>query len=98
MTSDTATKPGLTPRTRTLLWGTIVTLLILPAIAMLFTAEVSWGAEDFAAAAVLLGGTGFALELAARLLVDPGKRAFAALVIVAALLLVWAELAVGIFD
>lgn len=98
MTSDTATRPGLTPRSRAMLWGAIVALLILPVVAMQFTREVNWGAEDFAAAAVLLGGTGLALEGAARLLIDPGKRLIAAVVILGVLLLVWAELAVGIFD
>lgn len=97
MTTAT-TNPGLAPRTRALLWGLIAALLVLPAVAMQFTREVNWGPEDFAAAAVLLGGTGMALELAARVLVDPGKRALAALVIVGVLLLAWAELAVGIFD
>lgn len=98
MISDKATRPGLAPGARKFLWGAIVALLFLPLIAMQFTAEVNWGAEDFAAAAILLGGTGFALEVAARLLVDPRKRALAVLVIVGAVLLVWVELAVGIFD
>lgn len=98
MTSHTASKPGLPPRTRMILWGAIAVLLALPAIAMRLTAEVNWGLEDFAAAAILLGGAGLALEVAARVLVAPGQRLVAALVIAAILLLVWAELAVGIFD
>ncbi|MFM6950491.1 MAG: hypothetical protein ACKOW1_05670 [Novosphingobium sp.] len=98
MTTDTTTKPGFALRTRQLLWGLIAALLVLPAVAMQFTSEVNWGPEDFAVAAVLLGGTGLALELARLVLVDPGKRVLAALVIIGALLLVWAELAVGIFD
>lgn len=98
MTIEAAAMPGLAVGTRRLLWAGIAALLALPAIAMQFTAEVNWGPEDFAAAAILLGGTGLALEVAARVLATPRKRALAAMVIVAGLLLVWAELAVGIFD
>lgn len=98
MTTETVDKPGLGGLARTLLWGGIAALLALPAIAMRFTAEVNWGLEDFAAAAFLLGGAGLALEASAKMLTSPAKRALAALAIVAGLLLVWAELAVGIFD
>ncbi|NBW76351.1 MAG: hypothetical protein EBR34_11195 [Sphingomonadaceae bacterium] len=76
----------------------IAALLLVPAVAMQFTPEVNWGVEDFLAAAVLLGGGGLALEVAARLLADPRKRALAALVILGLLLVLWAELAVGILD
>lgn len=98
MISDASARTGLATRTRAMLWGVIIGLLILPVIAMQFTTEVNWGPEDFAAAAVLLGGAGIALEMAARLLVDPAKRALAGLAILALLLVVWAELAVGVFD
>lgn len=98
MTSEAATRPGLAARTRIMLWGAIVALLVLPMVAMQFTTEVNWGAEDFAAAALLLGGAGLALEAAARLVAAPGRRALAAVAIVGLLLLVWAELAVGLFD
>lgn len=98
MNGNMSARLGLAPRTRALLWGVIATLILLPAIAMPFTAEVNWGPEDFVAAAILLGGTGLALEVAARVLVDPRKRVLAALAIIGTLLVVWAELAVGIFD
>ncbi len=98
MTTETADKPGLGGLARTLLWGGIATLLALPAIAMLFTTQVNWGSEDFAAAAFLLVGAGLALEVSAKVLTSPAKRVLAAVAIVAGLLLVWAELAVGIFD
>lgn len=95
---EMTTRTGLAPRTRVLLWSVIAALVALPAIAMQFTPEVNWGPEDFIAAAVLLGGAGLALEVTARVLVEPVKRLLAALIIGAVLLLVWAELAVGIFD
>lgn len=98
MIRDPAIKPGFTLRVRMLVWGAVAALLLLPLVAMQFTAEVNWGAEDFAAAAMLLIGTGLALEVAARVLVGPVRRALAAAVIVAVVVLVWAELAVGLFD
>lgn len=98
MIRSTAGRTGLAQRTRLLVWGMIAALLLVPAVAMQFTAEVNWGAEDFLAAAVLLGGGGLVLEVAARLLADPRKRALATLVILGSLLVLWAELAVGILD
>ncbi len=96
MTTDTAARPGFSARIRVLLWGGIAVLLAVPAVAMLFSTEVNWGLEDFVAAAILLGAAGLALEVAGRMLVTPGKRLLAALVIIGVLLLAWAELAVGI--
>lgn len=99
MSSRAATvRPGLSSAARLILWGTIAALLLLPAVAMRFTAEVNWGREDFIAAAILLGGAGLALELAFRFLTTPLRRIVAAGAIMAVLVLVWVELAVGIFD
>lgn len=75
-----------------------VLLLASPAIAMLFTAEVDWGAEDFAAMAVMLAGLGLLLEGAARIGKTAGARAVLMFGAVLAFLLLWAELAVGLFD
>jgi hypothetical protein len=69
-------------------------ILALPLAAMQFTAEVSWSAADFAVAGVLLVATGLLLELAARK--AGAYRAAAVVAVVAALLLVWINLAVGI--
>jgi hypothetical protein len=98
MIRDPSIKPGFTLRGRMLVWGAVAALLLLPLVAMQFTTEVKWGSEDFAVAAMLLSGTGLALEVAARFLVDPFRRALAAAVILGVLVLVWAELAVGLFD
>jgi hypothetical protein len=57
---------------------------------------VSWDVFDFAVAAILLAGTGLAYRLVSRK-VSPEHRAVVGLAVVAALLLVWAELAVGVF-
>ena len=83
---------------RPLLWGAAVLLLAIPLVAMQFTGEVNWGAEDFAAAAVLIGGLGLAIELAVAKVRVPVRRFAAIALAVVAFLVVWAELAVGIFD
>ncbi len=77
-------------------FGTALILLI-PLVAMQFTSEVAWDLADFAAAAILLTGTGVAFVLSRRLVRSPRNRALVGVALAAALLLVWAELAVGIF-
>ncbi|MDB5696794.1 MAG: hypothetical protein JWN21_2337, partial [Sphingomonas bacterium] len=37
-----------------IVWGGVATLLLIPAIAMQFTAEVNWTASDFVVMGVLL--------------------------------------------
>jgi hypothetical protein len=91
-------RPGLPPSWRLALWGAIVALLALPAVAMQFTREVNWGPGDFVAAAVLLGLTGLGLELAARAPIGRAARLFAAALVLLALLVIWAQLAVGLLD
>ena len=83
-------------RLRLLGWGLAAALLALPAVAMRFTGEVNWGAEDFIAAALLLGGLGLGIELVLRL---PGRLAWrlgAVAALVLAFMLTWANLAVGL--
>jgi hypothetical protein len=77
-------------------WGTIVTLIILPAAAMLFTSEVDWALADFAFAIVMLGGVGLAFEMAVRTSGSWAYRSGAAIALAAGLLLLWANAAVGI--
>lgn len=98
MTDTLAVRPGLTPTWRAALWGTFAVLLAIPAMAMLFTVEVNWGPGDFVVAAALFAMTGIGLELAARARLTWMGKLLAAGAIVFALLLVWAELAVGLFD
>ena len=77
-------------------WSLAAFLLVLPALAMIFTREVAWGAEDFAAAAVLLGGAGLALESTARFVTVRAVRVVVGLAVLGGVALIWAELAVGI--
>jgi hypothetical protein len=73
-------------------------LLLVPLVAMQFTREVNWGTEDFAAMALLLGGLGFAVEIAVVKIRNPALRVAGVALLLAAFLVIWAELAVGIFD
>jgi hypothetical protein len=73
-------------------------ILLLPLVAMQFTAEVNWGAGDFLAAGALLFTAGMAYALWARATRTRRQRVLAAVVVLAVLGTVWAELAVGLFD
>lgn len=81
-------------------WSAAAFLLLLPMVGMVFEDRLHWGvnwtAGDFLAAAVLLGGTGAALEVAVRLSGNLAYRAGAFVAVGAALVLVWANLAVGL--
>lgn len=71
-------------------------ILLVPAVAMRFTDEVNWGPGDFLAGGALLAGTGLAYVLTRRRIAGrPGRLLLGALLALG-LLLVWAELAVGI--
>ena len=72
-------------------------LLLVPAVAMQFTSEVSWGPIDFLAAAALLFTAGAAMVLATRCFERRRHKRLAVAGIGLAFLLVWAELAVGVF-
>ncbi|MBK6772557.1 MAG: hypothetical protein IPH77_09410 [Ignavibacteria bacterium] len=72
-------------------------LLLIPLIAMQFTNEVNWTLFDFIVAGILLFGTGLLCELVMRKVNKTGYRIVLCLVILAALFLIWTELAVGIF-
>ncbi len=75
----------------------VVTLLLLiPLIAMQFTDEVNWALFDFIIAGALLLGTGLIGDLVIRKVNKIEHRVVLCLAILAALLLIWAELAVGI--
>ncbi len=75
----------------------ITLLLLIPFIAMQFTDEVNWGLFDFVVAAVLLFGTGLIGELVLRNVRKMKYRIILCTVILVVLIIVWAELAVGIF-
>lgn len=80
-----------------LILATAAALLSVPAIAMLFTAEVQWDLFDFIVAGVLLFGTGLTIELVLRKVKTTRNRVIVTGIILFLLFLVWAELAVGVF-
>mgnify|MGYP001825974275 CR=1 FL=1 len=71
-------------------------LLLIPLIAMQFTAEVNWGLADFVIMGALLFGLASMFVLIARRLPRP-RRALTGIVFVVAFLYIWAELGVGVF-
>jgi maltodextrin utilization protein YvdJ len=75
----------------------VTALLLIPLIAMQFSAEVKWTLIDFVAAAVLLTGAGFAIEFAIRKITNKKHRIAICITILGLLLFTWAALAVGIF-
>ena len=76
---------------------TVALLLLIPLIAMQLTDDVNWTLFDFTVAGVLLLATGLICELVIRKVNKIEYRIAICLAILAALLLIWAELAVGIF-
>jgi hypothetical protein len=79
-------------------WSLAGAALLVPLVAMAVTPEVNWGLEDFLGAALLLGGFGLALEVAMRVARSTVTRLVTAAVLVTALLVIWAELAVGLLS
>lgn len=80
---------------RLLGWGIAATLILLPLVAMQFTAEVNWTLADFIFAIVMIGTVGLVFELAVRMTSNWAWRAGAACALGAAFLLVWINGAVG---
>ncbi|MDI6032770.1 hypothetical protein QLS91_06760 [Flavobacterium sp. LB2P84] len=76
---------------------TVVFLLLIPLIAMQFTNEVNWNQSDFVVAGVLLLGTGLICELVMRKVKKTNHRIILCTIILVVLLLIWIELAVGLF-
>lgn len=76
----------------------VAALLSIPLIAMQFTAEVNWSVFDFVVAAGLLLGTGLTCELIWRTVTKQQHRVAICAAILMLLVLVWIELAVGIFN
>lgn len=71
-------------------------LLLLPLIAMQFTDEVDWDETDFIVMGAMLFGACGVYELAARMSGNFAYRAAVGVAVVAAFLLIWINLAVGI--
>lgn len=72
-------------------------LLLIPLLAMNFTSQVNWQVFDFLVAGVLLCGAGVTLEFILRKIKTQQNRILLITGLFLALILIWAELAVGIF-
>lgn len=79
------------------IFGAAGILLIVPLIAMQFTKEVNWTGSDFLIGGILLFGTAFICELVLRNVKTLKARVILCLTVIAILVVVWAEMAVGIF-
>ena len=77
-------------------WIAAAFLLLLPFVAMQFTNQVSWDETDFLVMGAMLFGACGAWELAARMTGNSAYRAAVGVAVVAAFLLIWINLAVGI--
>jgi hypothetical protein len=78
-------------------WGTAVVLLAAPFVAMRLHAEgVNWSAGDFVFAGVIFATVGGLLELAVWKIESGWYRTAVAIALLANLLVVWVNLAVGI--
>jgi hypothetical protein len=82
-------------RWRIIGWGGAVGLLLLPFVAMRFDTGFDWDETDFIVAGALFGSVGLGIELAVRKSGSLAYRGGAAVALLAALLLVWVNLAVG---
>lgn len=76
---------------------TILMLLAIPLIAMLFTEEVNWSLGDFFVMGGLLTVLGGTIEYFFRTLKSQKRRVIYSISALFLFILVWMELAVGIF-
>ena len=72
-------------------------ILLLPLLAMQFTDAVVWDLTDFAVGGTLLFGAGLSYVLVAKKMSTTAYRVAVGIAIGIVFLLIWAELAVGIF-
>ena len=76
-------------------WGAVAALLLAPLVAMQFTSEVDWDETDFIAMGFIFGSLGLALEFMVSRSGSIAFRAASGIAVLAAFLLVWTNLAVG---
>jgi len=75
----------------------IVLILLMPLIGMQFSNEVHWTLSDFIVAAVLLVGSGLLCEFILRQVKTRKHRILLLISVIVLLLVIWIELAVGLF-
>jgi hypothetical protein len=72
-------------------------LLLLPLLAMQITTEVNWDFNDFIVGGILLYGTAVIFELIMQNIKRSNFRNWMLVILLLILLIIWVELAVGIF-
>ncbi|WP_223558319.1 hypothetical protein [Chryseobacterium lathyri] len=80
-----------------LIYATPAVLLCIPLLGNMFSEEFDWSPGDFVIGAVLLFGTAFIIDLIQRIIKNKTYKILLGGAVLILLLLVWAELAVGIF-
>lgn len=91
-------KAGLHSKGFKWILGVTGIILLIPLIGMQFSDEINWGLGDFITAGTLLIGTGMIYEYASRNIKNKVNRTILGLMLLAILAIIWAELAVGIFN
>ncbi len=76
--------------------GTLL-FLCIPLVAMQFTSEVNWSSFDFLVAGLLLASTAFIFDLVWRNIRNDTFRILLLVALIVLFILIWAELAVGVF-
>ena len=74
-----------------------MSLLLVPAVAMLFSSEVVWTPYDFAIATVVLLGTVLLAELILRMFPRKKQRIYLIALLFILFGVLWTEMAVGVF-
>jgi len=80
-----------------IIYSVPVLLLMIPLVAMQFTTEVNWTLWDFVIMGLLLFVSAFSIDFVLKKFKTLKSRLILVFGILALLVLVWAELAVGIF-
>ena len=81
----------------TLIYAVPAVLLCIPLLGNVISKEFNWSPSDFAIGGLLLFGTAFLIDLMLRIVKNKTYKILICAAIVLLLMLVWAELAVGIF-
>lgn len=81
----------------TFIYAAPAVLLCIPLLGNIFTEEFDWYPKDFGIAAVLLFGTAFMIDLIQKIIKNKTYKILISIAVVLVLLLIWAELAVGVF-
>ncbi|WP_218917218.1 permease prefix domain 2-containing transporter [Niabella ginsenosidivorans] len=97
LTNKNSTIMSLQNKRLILILVAVPTLLLIPLMAMQFSTGVDWKILDFVIMGVLLLGTGLLCEFVLRKVKSTKGRIIFCGIVLLAFLLVWAELAVGIF-